>query len=347
MTTRQVFLSRPTVLTRSQQQSFCHALRRELCRQRSRAASSVGTSDFTSQPPLRRILQLMDQCVGACILGLVQAHADTATIKPGTKEERIEHDVRYPTAWNPARSRNGPRPWPAPFHRLRGGCIRGTSLTRMSGGSFIACQNMERSDGSRVRLSNNRSRKRGMGLDRRAGRGSAISVYDQGLDRVEDGRNVESWPTHIERSRSWARWKRRKGPSGYKSEKSTPDHSRGTRRLAVGDGVRRRHAGLRSTEGSLDRPGPVCVPITGAVSTSAFGLVQPFAEPQAVPATGGHILGERCGAELAERLLTRYVLAGPPMVRAQVEMRTGGVTGLVVWFTSTEIPTRHPVQYRR
>jgi hypothetical protein len=95
---RQIFVSRPTDIARSQQ-AFCSALERVLA-SRDLVPRTVGSSDFTSQAPLKKILQLMDECDGACILGLVQARADTAVFKPGTKRERTEQDVLFPSPWN-------------------------------------------------------------------------------------------------------------------------------------------------------------------------------------------------------------------------------------------------------
>lgn len=61
---------------------------------------TVGAQDFTSRSPLRKVLDVLRQCDGACILGLVQVQARNATVKPGTKAETIVSTLVFPSPWN-------------------------------------------------------------------------------------------------------------------------------------------------------------------------------------------------------------------------------------------------------
>jgi hypothetical protein len=93
-----VFLSRPTEITRAQQ-TFCKSLEDVLVKN-GLTTHTVGATDFTSRVPLRKVLEVMTGCDGACILGLVQARAARLVTKPGTRAEQTTATAVFPTPWN-------------------------------------------------------------------------------------------------------------------------------------------------------------------------------------------------------------------------------------------------------
>jgi len=98
VTSHRVFVSRPTALT-SGQERFWQSLDRTFAANRLEP-HTVGTQDFTSRSPLGKILEVMNSCDGACILGFVQARSPQAVIKPGTNAERTATDVVFASPWN-------------------------------------------------------------------------------------------------------------------------------------------------------------------------------------------------------------------------------------------------------
>ena len=61
---------------------------------------TVGAQDFTSRSPLRKVLDVLRKCDGACILGFIQVEASNVVVKPGTKSESILPRAVFPTPWN-------------------------------------------------------------------------------------------------------------------------------------------------------------------------------------------------------------------------------------------------------
>lgn len=98
MASHRVFLSRPTALTASQQ-GFCDSLDRTF-KAHGLESHTVGAQDFTSRSPLGKVLEVMNSCDGACILGLVQMKAASVVLKPGTKQRRTLTDVVFTSPWN-------------------------------------------------------------------------------------------------------------------------------------------------------------------------------------------------------------------------------------------------------
>ncbi len=98
MASHRIFLSRPTTLSVAQER-FCTALGRLFVAYRL-DPHTVGTQDFTHRSPLGKVLEVMNTCDGACILGMVQARASEAVIKPSTPAERSLTDVVFASPWN-------------------------------------------------------------------------------------------------------------------------------------------------------------------------------------------------------------------------------------------------------
>ncbi len=98
MASHRVFVSRPTALSASQER-FSVALDRTF-RENGLESHTVGTQDFTNRSPLAKVLEVMNSCDGACVLGLVQAKAASVVVKPGTKDRRTVTDAVFATPWN-------------------------------------------------------------------------------------------------------------------------------------------------------------------------------------------------------------------------------------------------------
>jgi hypothetical protein len=93
-----VFVSRPTVLTAGQER-FCDALEHTF-KANGLESHTVGTQDFTNRSPLAKVLEIMNSCDGACILGLVQVKAGDVVVKPGTKARQKMTNAVFATPWN-------------------------------------------------------------------------------------------------------------------------------------------------------------------------------------------------------------------------------------------------------
>jgi hypothetical protein len=93
-----IFVSQPTTLTRPQK-LFCGQLERTF-QASGLTTHTVGVSDFTSRLPLRKILDTITTCDGACVLGLIQVAAPSAVFKPNTIERRIVPNAVFATPWN-------------------------------------------------------------------------------------------------------------------------------------------------------------------------------------------------------------------------------------------------------
>lgn len=61
---------------------------------------TVGRNDFSSNAPLRRISDVLDECHGTVVLAFERALAMSYLERPGSSEEVSVGDVRLPTVWN-------------------------------------------------------------------------------------------------------------------------------------------------------------------------------------------------------------------------------------------------------
>jgi hypothetical protein len=93
-----IFVSKPTALTRAQN-LFCRELGTTF-QASGLTTHTVGVNDFTSRRPLRKILETINACDGACVLGLIQVTAPSAVFKANTSERRDVADAVFATPWN-------------------------------------------------------------------------------------------------------------------------------------------------------------------------------------------------------------------------------------------------------
>jgi hypothetical protein len=81
------------------QERFCGALH-DTFKEHGLESHTVGRQDFTNRSPLVKVLEVMNSCDGACILGLVQVTAKEVVVKPGTKARHTLPNAVFPTPWN-------------------------------------------------------------------------------------------------------------------------------------------------------------------------------------------------------------------------------------------------------
>lgn len=94
-----VFVSCPTALSRSQDQSRTLILR-ELARQ-GLEPRALGRSDYPTDLPLREVLVIARHCSGGVILGFEQFSANSGAWKRGTREQRkLKKPTPFPSSWN-------------------------------------------------------------------------------------------------------------------------------------------------------------------------------------------------------------------------------------------------------
>lgn len=93
-----VFVSCPTALNRIQEN------RRRIVLQELDALQleprALGRSDYPTDLPLKEVYVLATHCSGGVILGFEQAIGKSVIWKRGTKEQRTDRNVAFPTAWN-------------------------------------------------------------------------------------------------------------------------------------------------------------------------------------------------------------------------------------------------------
>ena len=61
---------------------------------------TVGRTYFSSQQPLKAVMELMDECAGSIILAFERTQIVQAFEKRGSKDERQIADLKLPTVWN-------------------------------------------------------------------------------------------------------------------------------------------------------------------------------------------------------------------------------------------------------
>ena len=93
-----IFVSKPT--TQSSKQSEFTTKIEEILETRDFKIRSLGTSDFSNEPPLLTVQKIMNDCEGAVILGLKQLHINKGILKQNTRSERKIIDIDLPTPWN-------------------------------------------------------------------------------------------------------------------------------------------------------------------------------------------------------------------------------------------------------
>jgi hypothetical protein len=93
-----VFLSVGRTFT-PQQEFFVSALESFLTSQ-GLTPQTVGRTFFSSQQPLKAVLELMDECAGTIILAFERTQIIQAFEKRGSKDERQIADLKLPTVWN-------------------------------------------------------------------------------------------------------------------------------------------------------------------------------------------------------------------------------------------------------
>jgi hypothetical protein len=93
-----VFLSVGRTYT-PQQEFFVSALESFLTSQ-SFIPQTVGRTYFSSQQPLKAVMELMDECAGTIILAFERTQIVQAFEKRGSKDERQLADLKLPTVWN-------------------------------------------------------------------------------------------------------------------------------------------------------------------------------------------------------------------------------------------------------
>ncbi len=93
-----VFVSAPTLLSKPQQTSYkriVHLLDRENLERR-----ALGRSDYPTEYPLKEVHTIARHCAGGIILGYSQSVAGQLELKPGTRERKIQKNVKFATPWN-------------------------------------------------------------------------------------------------------------------------------------------------------------------------------------------------------------------------------------------------------
>ncbi len=93
-----VFVSAPTQLSRPQQNVYDGIV--ALLDSLNLEKRALGRTDYPTEAPLQEVLRLVKKCSGGLILGFVQNKAPKVTVRPGTDEEKVVHDIAYPTPWN-------------------------------------------------------------------------------------------------------------------------------------------------------------------------------------------------------------------------------------------------------
>ena len=82
-----------------QQENFVSSLENFLSSQ-GLTPQTVGRTYFSSQQPLKAVVELMDECAGTIILAFERTQIVQALEKRGSKDERQLSDLKLPTVWN-------------------------------------------------------------------------------------------------------------------------------------------------------------------------------------------------------------------------------------------------------
>ena len=93
---REVFVSRPTVIGTGFEAAYSGFER--YMRRRGLACNRLGAGNYTLDAPLKGVISLMKQCVGAIVLGYPQYEFYASIAKGGVPEESVS--VSIPTPWN-------------------------------------------------------------------------------------------------------------------------------------------------------------------------------------------------------------------------------------------------------
>lgn len=93
-----VFLSVGRTYTDAQEK-FVVALE-TILRTRGLQPRTVGRNDFSSDAPIRRIVEVMDGCHGTVVLAFERTRSSEFVDRPDSPEESKTPDVRLPTVWN-------------------------------------------------------------------------------------------------------------------------------------------------------------------------------------------------------------------------------------------------------
>jgi len=93
-----VFVSRPTILNKSQEE-ILHYLTTRLDKL-NLEPRTLGQSDYPIDYPLREVFGIAKRCSGGLILGFTQFTFDNGIAKPETDSETELINIRTPTPWN-------------------------------------------------------------------------------------------------------------------------------------------------------------------------------------------------------------------------------------------------------
>jgi len=94
-----IFVSKPNTINPAQHR-FYNGLE-EVIKTRGLEISSLGSKQYSNKAPLLAVLELMNDCEGAVILGLKQLEVKQCIEKPGTDNPNTDKkDFYLPTAWN-------------------------------------------------------------------------------------------------------------------------------------------------------------------------------------------------------------------------------------------------------
>jgi len=89
-----VFVSRPTKIAGVFREGVDGFL--EVIESLGLSARTLGTTDYPSESPLDEVIKLMDECVGAVILGVPQL----TIVQGAIRGERLKHQLVLGTEWN-------------------------------------------------------------------------------------------------------------------------------------------------------------------------------------------------------------------------------------------------------
>jgi hypothetical protein len=98
MTTRNVFLS-VGATSNEQQEVFLRAVEDRL-RSEELIPHTVGRNTFSSGPPLKKVIELLDSCQGAVVLALERSFFPSGIDKRGGANETQLSNIKLPTPWN-------------------------------------------------------------------------------------------------------------------------------------------------------------------------------------------------------------------------------------------------------
>ena len=98
MEQKKVFISVGTPVTK-EQEDFVSAVE-NILRSEGLFPNTVGRNLFSSDAPLKTIIELMDSCCGVLVIALERTYFPEGVEKRGGLQETVLKETKYPTPWN-------------------------------------------------------------------------------------------------------------------------------------------------------------------------------------------------------------------------------------------------------